>query len=47
MAGFEAEVGGGLVAEELVGAGDDVGVDGDHALVVVCRWRVRRWRRGG
>ena len=35
MAAFEAEVGGSLVAEELVGAGDDVGVDGGHAVVVV------------
>ncbi len=34
VAGFEAEVGGGGVAEELVGAGDDVGVDGGHAVVV-------------
>ena len=35
VAFFEAEVGGGGVAEELVGASDDVAVDGDHALVVV------------
>ncbi len=31
MAAFEAEVGGGGVAVELVGTGDDVRVDGGHS----------------
>ncbi len=35
VAAFEAEVGGGGVAVELVGAGYDVAVDGGHAVVVV------------
>lgn len=42
MAGFEAEVGGGLVAEELVGVGDELLVEGDHA-VEVRGGRFRGW----
>jgi hypothetical protein len=34
VAGFEAEVGGVGVAVELVGAGDDVGVNRDHTVEV-------------
>ncbi len=34
VATLEAEVGGGVVAVELVGTGYDVGVDGGHAVVV-------------
>ena len=43
MAALEAEVGWGFVAEELVGADDDVAIDGDHA-VVVAEVRVGRER---
>ena len=35
VAGFEAEVGGGLVAEEVGGVGEDVAIKGDHGGEVV------------